>query len=155
MLSGDILRNLNEAENCRLKEGDLKRYKVSFYVDTDSMNNMDIEEAVEELLKNSGLASTDETIDVEIINEDEELPIEVTSEPEESVVTVPVPALEPGDTEIVKALIGEEEDAVVSYSEKAEKVTNESLKQLFQHIQEEEQEHINELGKALSGKIDF
>ena len=43
-----------------------RRYRVSFYVDTNEMNNMDIEEKVDNLLKGSGLASADETIDVEI-----------------------------------------------------------------------------------------
>lgn len=45
-----------------------KRYRVSFYVDTNEMNNMDIEEKLDELLKGSGLASTDETIDVELLD---------------------------------------------------------------------------------------
>ena len=49
-----------------------RRYKVSFFVDTDSMNNMEIEEKVNELLKGSGLASTDETIDVEKVEDLEE-----------------------------------------------------------------------------------
>lgn len=52
---------LTEAEN-------YKRYKVSFYVDTADMNNMDIEEKVDELLKGSGLASSDESIDVELVD---------------------------------------------------------------------------------------
>lgn len=49
-----------------------RRYRVSFYVDTNEMNNMDIEERLNEVLKGSGLASTDETIDVELIDEFEE-----------------------------------------------------------------------------------
>lgn len=51
------------------EEATMKRYKVSFYVDTDTMNNMDIEEKVAEILAGSGLASTDETIDVENITD--------------------------------------------------------------------------------------
>ena len=49
-----------------------RRYRVSFYVDTNEMNNMDIEERLNEVLKGSGLASADETIDVEMIEEFEE-----------------------------------------------------------------------------------
>lgn len=51
------------------EEATMKKYKVSFYVDTDTMNNMDIEEKVAEILAGSGLASTDETIDVENITD--------------------------------------------------------------------------------------
>lgn len=51
------------------EEAAMKKYKVSFYVDTDTMNNMDIEEKVAEILAGSGLASTDETIDVENITD--------------------------------------------------------------------------------------
>ena len=54
------------------EDSSYRRYKVSFFVDTDSMNNMEIEEKVNELLKGSGLASTDETIDVEKIEDLEE-----------------------------------------------------------------------------------
>ena len=54
------------------EDSSYRRYKVSFFVDTDSMNNMEIEEKVNELLKGSGLASTDETIDVEKVEDLEE-----------------------------------------------------------------------------------
>lgn len=54
------------------EDSSYRRYKVSFFVDTDSMNNMEIEEKVNELLKGSGLASADETIDVEKIEDLEE-----------------------------------------------------------------------------------
>lgn len=54
------------------EDNSYRRYKVSFFVDTDSMNNMEIEEKVNELLKGSGLASTDETIDVEKVEDLEE-----------------------------------------------------------------------------------
>ena len=54
------------------EDSSYRRYKVSFFVDTDSMNNMEIEEKVNELLKGSGLASTDETIDVERVEDLEE-----------------------------------------------------------------------------------
>ena len=49
-----------------------RRYKVSFFVDTDSMSTTEIEEKLNELLKGSGLASTDETIDVEKVEDLEE-----------------------------------------------------------------------------------
>ena len=54
------------------EDSSYRRYKVSFFVDTDSMNNMEIEEKVNELLKGSGLASADETIDVEKVEDLEE-----------------------------------------------------------------------------------
>ena len=54
------------------EDSSYRRYRVSFFVDTDSMNNMEIEEKVNELLKGSGLASTDETIDVEKVEDLEE-----------------------------------------------------------------------------------
>ena len=54
------------------EDSSYRRYKVSFFVDTDSMNNMEIEEKVNELLKGSGLASADETIDVERVEDLEE-----------------------------------------------------------------------------------
>lgn len=54
------------------EDSSYRRYKVSFFVDTDSMNNMEIEEKVDELLKGSGLASADETIDVEKVEDLEE-----------------------------------------------------------------------------------
>lgn len=54
------------------EDNSYRRYKVSFFVDTDSMNNMEIEEKVNELLKGSGLASADEAIDVEKVEDLEE-----------------------------------------------------------------------------------
>lgn len=71
----DAVKLLNDVASEEVSAQDLteettmKRYKVSFYVDTDTMNNMDIEEKVAEILAGSGLASTDETIDVENITD--------------------------------------------------------------------------------------
>lgn len=50
-------------------EATIRRYRVSFYVDTTDMNNMDIEEAVDAMLSNSQLRSDNDTIDVELVNE--------------------------------------------------------------------------------------
>ena len=55
-----------------VEDAPYRRYKVSFYVDTDEMNNIDIEERVDEVLKGSGLASADDSIDVEMIEEFED-----------------------------------------------------------------------------------
>lgn len=71
----DAVKLLNDVASEEVSAQDLteettmKRYKVSFYVDTDTMNNIDIEEKVAEILAGSGLASTDETIDVENITD--------------------------------------------------------------------------------------
>ena len=54
------------------EDSSYRRYKVSFFVDTDSMNNMEIEEKLNDILKGSGLASADETIDVEKVEDLEE-----------------------------------------------------------------------------------
>ena len=55
-----------------LEDNSYVRYKVSFFVDTDSMSSIEIEEKLNELLKGSGLASADETIDVEKVEDLEE-----------------------------------------------------------------------------------
>lgn len=54
------------------EDSSYRRYRVSFFVDTDSMSTTDIEEKLNELLKGSGLASADETIDVEKVEDLEE-----------------------------------------------------------------------------------
>ena len=54
------------------EDSSYRRYRVSFFVDTDSMSTTEIEEKLNELLKGSGLASTDETIDVEKVEDLEE-----------------------------------------------------------------------------------
>lgn len=71
-INNAIFTNLKEScsNKSNIKEADnYKRYKVSFYVDTDQMNNMDIEERTEEILKGSGLASAIDDINVELIEE--------------------------------------------------------------------------------------
>ena len=59
-------------ESKMLEDNSYVRYKVSFFVDTDSMSSIEIEEKLNELLKGSGLASADETIDVEKVEDLEE-----------------------------------------------------------------------------------
>ena len=54
------------------EDSSYRRYRVSFFVDTDSMSTTEIEEKLNELLKGSGLASADETIEVEEVEDLEE-----------------------------------------------------------------------------------
>ena len=129
------------------EEATMKRYKVSFYVDTDTMNNMDIEEKVNEILAGSGLASTDETIDVENITDLTEADDNKYEESEETL------------EDTINRAHEEELSAIETYNavlDKTDESTDTKLIEMINEIKADEEDHklllqhYIETGEALS-----
>ena len=56
---------------------------------------------------------------------------------------------DPNDIRIIKRLISEEKEAIASYKQAIIEVADDESKEVFEHILEEEEEHVKELNKLL------